>query len=472
MSSFTRGAFQLMAAQTVFMLSGYVLNVFLARRFGPELYGAYGVVMAVLVWAEIFVINGIPTAMQKFLAESPSATLFRLGRRMQFGYTLVILLLFAALTPAIGAWLREPDFKKFLWIAAPDILLYGLYWFYLGAHNGLHRFDSQALIVIFYGLSKVASSIGLVLAGVGIAGAFIGNFLGSAVGLAVGLWRLNRASLIESTASEHYSRLTKFATPIILYALSLNAVFYLDLLFVKHFLPPVTAGYYTAASTIARVPYFVFLGLGFSILPVLSRTLAQQNVAESQRLLRQTMRLLFVLLAPVLALVIPNAGSIVAFLYTDAYQPATSILPLLIISIAFYTFWMVLSTIMSAAGKPDRAFQISLVAVVVDLILCWILVPRWEGRGAALATLGASACGMLLTGTYVLRRFGTAGIRFIIPWRSLWRAIIAGAAAWAVSLWWTASGVTLLIELTVLFGFYLFLLFLLGELKDIRKIFV
>jgi O-antigen/teichoic acid export membrane protein len=467
MGSFTRGAFQLMAAQTVFMLSGYVLNVFLARHFGPELYGAYGVVMAVLVGAEIFVINGIPTAMQKFLAESPSAALFRLGRRIQLGYTLVILLLFAALTPAIGAWLREPDFKKFLWIAAPDILLYGLYWFYLGAHNGLHRFDSQALIVIFYGLSKVASSIGLVLAGVGIAGAFIGNFLGSAVGLAIGLWRLNRASLIEATASEHYSRLTKFAAPIILYSLSLNAVFYLDLLFVKRLLPPATAGYYTAAATIARVPYFVFLGLGFSILPVLSRALAQQNATESQRLLRQTMRLLVILLAPVLALGIANAESLIVFLYTKAYQPATAILPLLIISISFYTFWMVLSTIMSAAGKPGRAFHMSLVAAVVDVILCWTLVPRWEGRGAALATLGASACGMLLTGTYVLRRFG-----FFIPWRSLWRAIIAGAVAWAVSIWWITAGAMLLVELFVLFGFYLFLLYILGELKDIRKIFV
>jgi Na+-driven multidrug efflux pump len=109
----------------------------------------------------------------------------------------------------------------------------------------------------------------------------------------------------------------------------------------------------------------------------------------------------------------------------------------------------------------------SLVAAVVDVILCWTLVPRWEGRGAALATLGASACGMLLTGTYVLRRFG-----FFIPWRSLWRAIIAGAVAWAVSIWWITAGAMLLVELFVLFGFYLFLLYILGELKDIRKIFV
>jgi O-antigen/teichoic acid export membrane protein len=468
MSSFARGAFQLMAAQTVFMLSGYALNVFLARYFGPELYGAYGVVMAVLVWAEIFVINGIPTAMQKFLAESPAANLVRLGRRLQIGYTVVVLLLFVALAPAISAWLREPEFKKFLWIAAPDILLYGLYWFYLGVYNGLHRFEAQALIVVTYGLSKVASCIGLVLAGVGIAGAFIGNFLGSAVGLMIGLWQLKRASLAETatTGSEHWSRFTKFATPIILYNLSLNAVFYLDLLFVKRFLPPVTAGYYVAAATIAKVPYFIFLGLGFTILPVLSRTLAQENLAESRRLLQQTMRVLFVLLAPVLALVIANAESLVAFLYTATYHPAAPILHLLIVSIALYTLWMVFSTIMSADGQPHRAFQMSLAAAIIDVILCWIFIPRWGGRGAAMATLGASACGMVMTGACVLRRFG-----FIIPWRSLLRVMIAGAASWVMSMWWISAGWMLLIELIAVFGFYLFLLYILGELKDFNKIF-
>lgn len=458
-----------MAAQVVFMLSGYALNVFLARRFGPELYGVYGVVMAVLVWAEIFVINGIPTAMQKFMAESPAAALFRLGRRMQLGYALVVLLLFVAFVPAISAWLDEPDFKTFLWMASPDIVLYGLYWFYLGVHNGLHRFETQALIIVSYGLGKVASCIGLILVGVGIGGAFIGNFLGSAVGLMIGLWRLNRARFVETatTAAAHYSQLTKFATPIILYNLSLNAVFYLDLLFVKRLLPPAEAGYYTAAATIARAPYFVFLGLGFTLFPVLSRALAQENLAESRRLLRQTVRLLFVLLAPVLALVFANAESMIEFLYTATYNLAAPILQWLIVGLAIYTLWMVFSTIMCAWGNPDRAFQMSLLVAFADVILCWIFVPPWGMRGAALATLGASACGMLMTGTYVLRRFG-----FIMPWRSLLRAVIAGGATFALSCWWQCAGLMLLLELILLFGFYLFVLYVLGELKDGDKVFV
>ncbi|MGH7454961.1 MAG: lipopolysaccharide biosynthesis protein, partial [bacterium] len=179
MSSFTRGTFLLMAAQGVFMLSGYALNVFLARYFGPEIYGQFGVAMAVLVWVEFFVINGVPTAMQKFLSEASdnAAALVRLGRQLQFGYVLAIFALFAAVTPLISSGLRDPALKQFLWIAAPDIVLYGLYWFYLGVHSGLHRFESQAVVIVCYGIGKVTSSIGLVMMGAGIAGALIGNFL-------------------------------------------------------------------------------------------------------------------------------------------------------------------------------------------------------------------------------------------------------------------------------------------------------
>jgi len=456
-----------MAAQGVLTLSGYVLNVFLARHFGPEQYGVYGVAMAVLVWVELFVINGVPTAMQKFLAETPerARAWVKLGRRMQFGYALLVFALFVATVPLMSASFDDPNFKKFLWIAAPDILLYGLYWFYLGVHSGLHRFESQALIIASYGLSKAACCIGLILLGTGVDGALIGNFLGSTVGLVIGAALLQRAHLPQTNEAEHYSSLIKFAVPIVLYTLSNNALLYIDLIFVKKFLPSVAAGHYTAAATIARVPYFIFLGLTATVLPALSRMLAQEDLEANRRLLRQTIRLLFGLLIPVLALVMANAAEIVELLYTAVYNPSTPILRLLIVGIAMYTLLVVLSTIMSADGYANRAFQINLFAAMVDVLLCLMLVPKYGTQGAALATLLAATVGAFVAGIFVLRRFGS-----ILPWRSLLRGAVAGMATAGLSLWWKSVEVTLLVELVLLFGFYLFVLYVLGELKITNKI--
>ncbi len=467
MRSFTRGTFLLMAAQGVLMLSGYALNVFLARHFGPENYGVYGVAMAVLVWVELFVINGVPTAMQKFLAESPerAAAWLRLGRRTQLGYALSILIIFVLSVPLISTSLDDPTFKKILWIAAPDILLYGLYWFYLGAHSGLHRFESQALIIASYGISKVACCIGLILLGAGLEGAVIGNFLGSAVGLMIGAFLLHRTHLPETTTSEHYSSLIKFAVPIVLYTLSNNALLYVDLIFVKKFMPSVDAGHYTAATTIARVPYFIFLGLTATVLPALSRLLVQGDIEASRGLLRQTMRLLLGLLIPVLILVLANAAEIVELLYTTTYALATPILQWLILGIAMYTLLVVLSTIMSADGFANRAFQINLFAAVSDVLLCLVLVPKYGTQGAALATLLAATVGTIVAGVLVWQRFGS-----ILQWRSLLRASIAGSTIWGVTVWWQTAGVRLVIELVVLAGCYFFVLYILGELKNRSRI--
>ncbi|MCG3121264.1 MAG: hypothetical protein ALAOOOJD_04301 [bacterium] len=451
------------------MLSGYALNVFLARYFGPEQYGVYGVAMAVLVWVELFVINGVPTAMQKFLPESAekAASWIRLGRRAQFVYALGIFAVFVASVPLVSRGLQDAAFKMLLWIAAADILFYGMYWFYLGVHSGLHRYENQALIIASYGISKVACCIGLSLTGLGITGALIGNFFGSAIGLAIGAGLMQRVQLPAAPDDEHYSRLLKFAVPIVLYTLSNNALLYIDLIFVKHFLTPVSAGYYTAAATIARVPYFIFLGLTATVLPALSRMLAQEDHAASRRLLRQTLRLLFGLLIPVLVLVSYNASEIVALLYTATYAAATPILRWLILSIAMYTLLVILSTIMSADGYPHRAFQFNLFAAIIDIPLCLALIPQWGAEGAALATLIAATVGTLAAGFFVLRRFNS-----ILPWASLLRIAIAGFVALMLSLWWMSSGWLLLVELVVTFGVYLAILYVLGELKEVDKVLV
>ncbi|MGH7450158.1 MAG: lipid II flippase MurJ, partial [bacterium] len=305
----------------------------------------------------------------------------------------------------------------------------------------------------------------LVLLGAGIAGALIGNFLASASGLVIGAWLMQRIKMPPATTTEHYSRFTKFAVPVILYTLSINALLYIDLLFVKHSLPAAAAGYYTAAATIARAPYFIFLGLASTVLPALSRMLAQENLEAARNLLRHTMRLLFALLIPVLVLVTANADHIVELLYSRAYDSATPILRLLIIGIAMYTLLVVLCTIMSADGYPHRAFHISLGAAVIDLPLCLLLTPKWGAQGAATATLIASTLGVMAAGTFVLRRFGS-----ILPWGSLLRAAIGGITIWVSSRLWASSGWVLLVEVALLFGVYFLVLYILGEWKSFKSV--
>ena len=48
-----RGTMQLLVGRGLFMVSGYLITVILARGLGPAAYGVYGVVMSLLLWIEV-----------------------------------------------------------------------------------------------------------------------------------------------------------------------------------------------------------------------------------------------------------------------------------------------------------------------------------------------------------------------------------------------------------------------------------
>ena len=47
-----RGVLQGVAGRAVYFAAGYLASIVLARRLGPAAYGAYGLVMSVLLWVE------------------------------------------------------------------------------------------------------------------------------------------------------------------------------------------------------------------------------------------------------------------------------------------------------------------------------------------------------------------------------------------------------------------------------------
>ena len=65
-----RGTAVLVLSQSCMLVLGYLTVVILAREFGPVTYGAYGVIMSVLVWLEESGRNAIPTATTKLVAEA------------------------------------------------------------------------------------------------------------------------------------------------------------------------------------------------------------------------------------------------------------------------------------------------------------------------------------------------------------------------------------------------------------------
>lgn len=476
-----KGTLYVSLGQGAFLLSGYVLQMILARWLGPSLFGVFVVVMNVLVWVEITVNNGVPSALQRFLPDQslPERPVRQAAARVQAMLSVGVFLVLFVLAPLLASLLRDPALTAYLRLAFLDILAMGAYAYYRGVLNGWRVFPQLALTITIYSLTKLLVSSLLVYLGLGVEGALLGNIASSLGGLGAGFLWSRRAGRRTATPAEppalpvgqaRFERqVFAFAVPTILFTLASNVLLGLDLMVVKAVLADSDmVGYYGAAANLANAPRLVLLAFSFTLLPSLSHAIAAHDDDQTRHYLRQVIRLLAVVLLPVIALVTSTAQPLISFVFSPPYQPAAPILTVQIFTYAAYAIYITLVTALLAENRPGWALAIPTALLPVALGAIWLGVSRFGSMGAAFAALLCVSAAATAVAVYVFRRF-----RPRVDARSLVRMAVASSIVWGGGRLlsairppgWASSAVVLLAGYALLGGLYLGLLLALGEIR-------
>jgi len=464
--SVAKGTICLIMERVTFLVIGYAIHLFLARYLGPEMYGIYGVVISLLIWAELTVITGIPTAVKKYVAENSHLVKIIKNNavRMQVYHSGVVFVLLLGLSPVIAAILGDKRIGSYMIIAVIDVPVYALFHLYLGVINGMRDFERQAMSMVAYSLSKVAAILAFVFLGLSLIGALVGNIVASFFGLAVAMLfcrsydsgqpagvRLN----FDSAA------ILKFAIPIILLTLSSHLLLNLDLFCVKALVQDdAQTGYYTSAAALAKTPYFIFLGLTATLFPSLAESISSGNKELTKSYINQAFRLLFMFTTPLIFLVIPTSQNLISLAFSNTYLPAAPLLSILIIGSTFFTFFLTLTTIMISDNKPYLMFYIVLPLIILDFLLNLKLIAVYGTAGAAWATTITTLIGMITIAALVIHRFRT-----LINPGSVLKVVVGSLIIYTIARLYQAPKMFLLVEYGVLFGLYVAILFLLKEIK-------
>lgn len=463
MSAVKRGTLLLVSGWGVQLVTGYLMNSWLGRTLAPEVYGTYGVVMAVLLYMEIGVISGIPTAVQKFVAshEPQAASIVRVANRLQFVYITVMFGLSMALAPWISRLMGDVALVGPMRIAFWDLWVYSYFFIYMSAQNGLRRFGRQAALIMIYSISKLLSVFVLVRLMHSVDGALIANILGSLAGLVIALffWKGRPRAKIEAAPFD-WRKLVRFAWPVALFSLTIHLFPSVDLWMVKAFCGAADPGYYTAAQAIAKIPYLLFFGLSATVLPEVSKALSRHDEAAARRTVSTAIRLLVIVVVPLCVLVWPWADDALALLFGAAFRPGGAALRLLMISHSLLAFLFLLTTILNADNRPQHSLWLTLAAVTVDIILVRMLTPVYGMTGAAAATSAALLIGVTVGGVLVWRRFKPE-----FSLRSVFRITVAAFLVGLAAHQFSVSGWSLIGAGAGLFVVYLLLLWAMREYR-------
>ena len=455
-----RGTLYLMLAHLVYLTSSYLIHFWLGQYLGPETYGVYGVILGLMTTVSLLLTTGFPQGASKYIAEE-NASLGRIvagSRRVQVLFAAVVFGLYIGLAGPIAGLLNDPSLAPYIRISALVVPFYALYALYNeGYLNGLRRFGSQAKAMTANSVAKVVLVFTLVLLGLGVKGAILGYVLGAAVGWLIAWWYLG--SVPKGSDGFDWRQFLRFGVPATLFSAMLYLVMSFDLFAVKAFrLGDDAAGWYTAATTIAKVPYFIFGGLASALLPSVSRSTSAKDVELTTSYIRQSTRYMLLLLLPGVLLMSATSEGLVSLVYGQDYIEAAAPLRILVFGLAFLSAFFVFAHVIMGSGKPNVVFGMAACLVAVAVTLNIFLIPRYEMVGAAWATTIASLIGMIASAAYLLVRF-----RALVAVSSLVKICLASAVIYVVALFIPSSPYLLPLVYVGLFAIYFGLLFLVKE---------
>jgi len=401
-----RGSFMLTIGQFIFVFSGYVINVGLARILGPVGYGQYGVVISILVWLEIILSVGFLTAATKMAAEAPEAAryLIKMIAKMVSGMGIILLLITFFLTPHISRWFLDKQIIVLLPIAAIDLLFFGSYRILVGVQNGIRNFKEATVIMVAYALSKIAFIFGFVVVGFGIIGALVGNTIASVVGIIVGMLYMSnlRESPIEK--SKFYNNL-RVALPSTIWAISIMLLMSTDLWVAKAVLGGKQIGYYVAALAIAKLIWFLSRGIRMLVIPEISRNVAYSSIKKARRALIKLLLLFLPIFTPLVIILQITAEQVIQLVFSEIYILAVPLLKVLLISYFLISLCEFFSSALIALGKAWIAAVIFLILSIISIPANYYFVSKFGLIGAAYGFGILSCSGVLITGIFLFQFF-------------------------------------------------------------------
>lgn len=461
----TRHTLQLFAGRIALFVFGYPIAIILARELGPAAYGAYGIILSVLVWIEHTGAFGIPEAITKFIAEADDKE--RRGIVESTGQTLLLILYLAlfglcwAAAPLVAELFQIPEATHLFRVAIIDIPVSGVYFAQQGVLGGRRDFGALSGSMVIYGLTKFVGIFIALLIGISILWALIINILATLAGLAFLARYVSPVRL--RLSAPHAKLIVQLAVPIGLYLLVSLILFNLDFWCLKIIgaVPDEVIGIYAAALNVAKLPDLASSAISDVLFPSAAIILTARDRDAGRRYVQDASRMLLLGLLPFTMLLALTAEELLSFLYAGAYTTGASVLALQVFAFALFGIARAYSGMLIAQGSPYLVTGLACLAIPVAIGLNVALVPSLGALGAATSLVLTASVTTVTTGWMLVRRFGS-----LIRFRTLLKALVGAAVMALMAPYIVLTGPWLVLKYMLLLGIYALVLILLRELDE------
>lgn len=165
------------------------------------------------------------------------------------------------------------------------------------------------------------------------------------------------------------------------------------------------AGVYAPVNRGAQLIVFILMAFNGPLSPTIASLYADGKRKELQRILIKTSRVCL-LVSAIAATGLWLLGKQYLFVFGAEYVQGLDALRILCVGQVLYVFVGLAPMVLSMTGNAQFTAMSGLVGAVANIILNFLLIPRYGVSGAAIATTCAMLCSGLVNTTWVYRKVG------------------------------------------------------------------
>ena len=482
MQKAVKGSFLNLFGNVLFRIGGYIQIVLLTYLLGVSGYGIVRLVMPLQNVLILIAAAGIPPAVAKYVAEYHAKndnymvkrvikTSAKIMLLMSIIATLLIIFLVNPLAPILHWQQNIIILFQIIALITPFSIILGLV---RGVFQGYQDMGNILLTRAFEQFFTIVSAVGLILIGWYVFGAVIGTIMGFAIAAVISLVlfreRIWKNIGDDQKTSDHISerslvkKLLTFSLPVTVVGLAELALFDMTGTYVINIFLNVTyTGYYNIVSPVARIPLVISSSVALAMLPAASEASSLKDTNLIGKYIVYSYRYMILILIPLCIIIALFSQPILSVLFPKApltYLFAGNALSILIVAMAFFSIYVVSSSIAQGLGKPYLPMFFLILGSIVNIVLTIILVPLYGLNGAAASTAIATFLIMVFT-TWKVLRINDTKLPYMNLVKILFASLLAGLAVELLP----KTVIGLLIALLLFSFIYVFILAVSGALE-------
>ncbi|SIR63994.1 flippase [Natronorubrum thiooxidans] len=367
---------------------GFIGTLYFARELGAEVLGLYALVMTVVGWLILAGELGVGQATTKRISEGDEQGAYLSAALVWVaGFAIVLSSAVIVGQPLLESYITEFDqyvALSVVWFVVVILFVKLFYKMVFRTLKGERKVHIAGLLDPVKIGGQSLFQIGLVVAGYGLLGMLVGYAIGGILVGLVGLyWVTVRPAL---PSKRHFRSLFDYAKFSWLGSLKSRTFNEVDILLLGVFVQSALVGVYAIAWSLAKFLELFGGAISSTMFPEISHTSSQESKQATAGLIEDSLAFTGLIAIPGFV-----GGTILAERLLRIYGPefvqGAAVLALLIFATLLYSYQKQLMNGLNGIDRPDLAFRINAVFIVLNAGLNVVLIPQFGIEGAAFASV-------------------------------------------------------------------------------------